>query len=64
MFMLGLKWLTPGYIEQVWNLPALSGGLIYGIPLEELLFGFSFGLYWTGVYEHFTWSNRVAHAED
>ena len=64
IFMLGLKWLTPGYIEQVWNLPALRGGLIYGIPLEELLFGFSFGLYWTGVYEHFTWSKSVAHAND
>jgi hypothetical protein len=64
IFMLGLKWLTPGYIEQVWNLPALSGGLIYGIPLEELLFGFSFGLYWTGVNEHFTWSKSVAHAVD
>ena len=25
IFMLGLKWLTPGYIEQVWNLRALSG---------------------------------------
>lgn len=61
LFMLGLVWLTPGYIEQVWNLPALSGGLVYGIPLEELLFGFSFGLYWTGVYEHYTWSKGVAH---
>jgi hypothetical protein len=63
IFMLGLKWLTPGYIEQVWNLRALSGGLIYGIPLEELLFGFSFGLYWTGVTEHFTWSKSVTHAK-
>jgi hypothetical protein len=36
--------------------------LIYGIPLEELLFGFAFGLYWTGVYEHFTWSKSVLHA--
>ncbi len=63
VFMLGLKWLAPGYIEKVWNLPALRGGLIYGIPLEELLFGFSFGLYWTGVYEHFTWSMSVAHGE-
>ena len=59
LFMLGLKWLTPGYIERVWNLPVLSGVLIYGIPLEELLFGFSFGLYWTGVYEHFTWHMSV-----
>ena len=56
VFMLGLVWLTPGYIPQVWNLPALSGILIGGIPLEELVFGFSFGWYWTGVYEHFTWS--------
>ncbi len=55
VFMLGLLWLTPGYIPQVWNLQALSGVLIAGIPLEELLFGFSFGWYWSGVYEHFTW---------
>ena len=60
-FMLGLVWFTPGYIPQVWNLPALSGGLIGGIPIEELLFGFSFGWYWTGVYEHFTWSTSVTH---
>lgn len=59
ILLLGLKWSAPGYIEQVWNLSALSGGLIYGIPLEELLFGFSFGLYWTGVCEHFTWSKSV-----
>ncbi|MCR4374736.1 MAG: lycopene cyclase domain-containing protein [Acidobacteria bacterium] len=55
LFMLGLVWLTPGYIPQVWNLAALRGGLVGGIPPEELLFGFSFGWYWTGVYEHFTW---------
>lgn len=55
VFLLGLKWSAPGYIEQVWNLKALSGVLIYGLPLEELLFGFSFGLVWAGMYEHFTW---------
>lgn len=55
LFMLGLVWFTPGYIPQVWNLAALSGVLLGGIPPEELLFGFSFGWYWTGVYEHFTW---------
>ena len=63
IFMLGLVWLTPGYIPQVWNLPALSGVLIGGIPLEELLFGFSFGWYWAGVYEHFTWNTSVTNAE-
>ncbi|MEO8636077.1 MAG: lycopene cyclase domain-containing protein [Gemmatimonadales bacterium] len=62
-FMLGLKWLAPGYIVAVWNLSALQGGLVYGIPLEELLFGFTFGLYWTGVYEHFTWRKSMAHPE-
>jgi hypothetical protein len=60
IFMLGLVWFTPGYIEHVWNLPALSGVLIVGIPLEELLFGFSFGWYWAGVYEHFTWQATLA----
>lgn len=54
-FMLGLLLFSPGYIEQVWNLAALSGVLIAGIPLEELLFGLVFGMYWTGVYEHFAW---------
>ncbi len=45
----------PGYVEQVWNLGALSGILIAGIPLEELLFAFSFGFMWSSIYEHFTW---------
>lgn len=55
VFMLGLVVLAPGYIEQVWNLRALSGVAVYGIPLEELLFGFAFGSYWTGIYEHLAW---------
>ena len=58
-FMLGLKWFAPGYIAAVWNLPALSGVLLYGVPLEELLFGFAFGLYWSGVYEHLTWTTSL-----
>ena len=61
-FMVGLLWTAPGYIAQVWNLPALSGGLVYGIPLEEFLFGAAFGSYWSGVYEHYTWTERVPHA--
>lgn len=55
VFMVGLKWFAPGYIAAVWNLPELLGGLLYGVPVEELLFGFAFGLYWSSVYEHFTW---------
>ena len=47
--------LFPGIVRQVWNLPAISGILIAGIPVEELLFAFAFGFYWSTVYEHFTW---------
>jgi hypothetical protein len=64
VFMLSLVWFAPGYIEAVWNLAALRGGLVYGIPAEELLFGFAFGLYWAGVYEHFTWSESATHAAE
>jgi len=59
--MLLLVVSAPGYIERVWNLADLSGALIAGIPLEELAFGFAFGLYWTGVYEHFTWKRGEIH---
>ncbi|HEX3002256.1 MAG TPA: lycopene cyclase domain-containing protein, partial [Methanoregula sp.] len=47
--------LFPGYVERVWNIPAISGYLFLGIPVEELLFAFSFGFYWSTVYEHFSW---------
>lgn len=62
LFMLGLVWTAPGYIAGVWNLPALSGILVYDIPIEEFLFGAAFGLFWSGVYEHFTWTESVPHA--
>ena len=64
VFMWGLEWLAPGYVERVWNLQALSGVSIAGIPLEELLFGFAFGLYWTGVYEHLTWNRAAPRASE
>lgn len=47
--------LSPGYVEQVWNMEALSGVLIAGIPLEELLFAASFGFLWSSIYEHIAW---------
>lgn len=59
IFLIGLEGSAPGYIAQVWNLEALSGVAPYGLPLEELLFGFGFGLFWTGLYEHFTWKRSV-----
>jgi hypothetical protein len=61
LFMLLLEWSAPGYINQVWNLADLSGLFVMGIPVEELLFGFAFGIYWSGIYEHLAW-RRVAPA--
>ena len=45
----------PGIVQEVWNLSAISGMLVLGIPLEELLFAFTFGMMWSSVYEHVTW---------
>ena len=55
LYLAGLEWSAPGYIERVWNSAALSGVNIGFAPIEELLFAVSFGAYWSGVYEHFTW---------
>lgn len=63
-FALGLEWMSPGYIERVWNLEALSGVRVGSLPLEELLFAATFGLYWSGVYDHFTWRTPVEHAKN
>ncbi len=62
LFVLGLEWLSPGYIDRVWNLEALSGILVGPLPLEELLFALTFGFYWSGVYDHFTWRTPVGSA--
>lgn len=55
VFFLTLEATSPGYVLQVWNLQDITGILWLGIPLEELLFAFTFGLYWSGVYEHLMW---------
>jgi Lycopene cyclase len=55
VFLVGLQITAPGYIDRVWNHAALTGIRLFGMPTEELLFAFGFGLYWSSVYEHFTW---------
>lgn len=55
VYFLTLILMYPGYVEQVWNLGAISGILFFGIPLEELMFAFSFGFFWSSIYEHITW---------
>jgi len=55
IFLAGLEWTAPGYIDRVWNLDALSRLSVAFMPIEELLFAVGFGMYWSGVYEHYTW---------
>lgn len=45
----------PDYVESHWSLEKLSHTLVAGIPIEELLFAFTFGMYWSGLYEHLYW---------
>lgn len=55
VFLIGFVWVFPGYVKEVWNLPAISGILVVGVPIEELLFAASLGSMWSSVYEHFSW---------
>lgn len=55
VYFLTLIAMYPGYVQQVWNLKVISGVLILGIPIEELMFALSFGFIWSSIYEHLTW---------
>lgn len=59
-FFVSLILYFPDYVNRVWNLKDLSGFLFFGIPVEELLFAFSFGMLWSSLYEHLFWL-RVNH---
>ncbi len=59
LFLQFLELMSPGYIARVWNLRALTGIQLFRMPLEELLFAIFFGMYWSGVYEHFTQKRAV-----
>lgn len=61
LFMLSLATFVPGYIPRVWRVAELIPVRPVGIPIEELLFGISFGAYWSAIYEHLT-RHRVAPA--
>jgi len=55
IFFLFFNLIYPGIVERVWNLSAISGILILGVPLEELMFALGFGMLWSSVYEHVRW---------
>ncbi|MBI4134491.1 MAG: hypothetical protein HY471_00060 [Candidatus Sungbacteria bacterium] len=44
--------IFPGFIQKAYNFQNISGILILGVPLEELLYAFSFGLAWSPIYEY------------
>lgn len=62
VFFAGLDWLSPGYVQRVWNLEALSGWIWWGLPAEEVAFAAGFGAMWAGVFHHYQWRGRVAGA--
>ncbi len=43
--------LSPGWITSTWNFAALSKITIIGVPIEEITFGFAFGMLWSPLYE-------------
>lgn len=55
VYFLSLALSAPGYVEKVWTLSAISGIELIGIPIEELVFAFTFGMLWSSYYEHLTW---------
>jgi len=50
LFFFVLK-VSPGFIKA-WNFSDISGILVLGVPVEELMYAFTFGMMWSGVYEH------------
>lgn len=55
VYFLPLVLFIPGFVERVWTLSVISGILIAGVPLEELMFAFTFGMLWSSYFEHLAW---------
>lgn len=59
IFFTSLTITYPDYVDLVWNLKNLTGIKIVNVPLEEYLFSFTFGMLWSSIYEHFSWTTVV-----
>ncbi len=46
-----IEFLFPGWIASTWNMAILSNIRLVAVPIEELLFAFSFGTLWAPLYE-------------
>lgn len=56
MLLVSLARLEPGYLDRVWSSHGVWRRRVAGLPISELLFGASFGAYWSGLYEHWHWT--------
>ena len=59
IFFIFFNNVYPYAVERFWNLSVLSEMLIFKVPLEELIFAFTFGMMWSSVYEHIKWFKLV-----
>ncbi len=55
VFFMGFEAVFPDYVQKVWNLASLTGVLVAGMPLEELLCALAQGMMWGSFYEHLFW---------
>jgi hypothetical protein len=55
LFFSAMNLSHPDYVRLYWNHAQISGLSILGIPVEELMFAFTFGSMWSGFYEHRWW---------
>ncbi len=53
MFLFYQVWIAiyPGIIQHWWKLQNISGILVFGVPLEEIIWGFSWGIAGGSLYE-------------
>ncbi|MDO8487384.1 MAG: lycopene cyclase domain-containing protein [Candidatus Curtissbacteria bacterium] len=61
LIFLFLVLIDPDFVKKAWNLSAISGILVLGVPLEEIMFAFALGFMWSSVYEHVMWQ-KVIHS--
>lgn len=58
--LLIIELIFPGWIAQAWNFEALSGITFWKVPIEEILFGFAFGVVWAPLYEEICHKNDMS----
>jgi len=52
LLFLAFNYLFPGYISSVYRPEAVRLGLVFGVPLPEILFAISVGALWSALYEY------------